>query len=437
MATAPAAELGERLAEIVGPEHVTVAPDIDVDGVRPRLAGAPATLEEAALVLQAAREAGAAVTPWGGGTQQRLGTPPARLDLVLRTERLRGVVDWEPADLTAGLRAGMTLAAVQAALAEQGQQLPLDAPLAERATLGGLVATNTSGPRRWQYGGWRDLIVGMEMALTDGTVIKSGGRVVKNVQGYDLAKLFTGALGTLGVIGRINVKLVPLPAARRLLVARGELQAVARFLATAAASQARLASIDLLDDAAARVCGLGASRYAGLVLVEGQPAMVDAQSLALERLARDAGASPEGIDGAVLAQVWQAWVDLARTDDLGVAEALVTVSALPSDVLDIIETLERTAERLGVAARCWARAGTGLVYARLSAVERGVTALTAAQAALLERWPATTLVAGDPAVERAARPWGAEPASLSMMRALKQRFDPIGTLQPGRYVGGI
>ena len=148
---------------------------------------------------------------------------------MLRTQRLQSVVEWEPADLTTGLDAGMTLAAVQAALARRGQQIPIDAPLPGQATLGGLVATDTSGPRRWLYGGWRDLIIGMQMALTDGAVVKGGGRVVKNVQGYDLAKLFTGSLGTLGLIGRIYVKLVPLTATRRLVAARGTLTARGRL----------------------------------------------------------------------------------------------------------------------------------------------------------------------------------------------------------------
>lgn len=438
MATIRDTSLAERLAEIVGPEHVTVALSLEVEGLRPGVAVAPGTLEEAARVLAAAREAGAAVTPWGGGTQQRVGAPPARLDVVLQTGRLPSIVEWEPADLTAGLQAGMTLAVVQAAFAEQGQQLPIDAPAAERATLGGLVATNTSGPRRWLYGGWRDLIIGMHMALTDGTVIKSGGRVVKNVQGYDLGKLFAGSLGTLGVIGRVNVKLVPLPAARRLLAGRGSLQAVAGFLAAVAMSTARVSTVDLLDEAAARACGLGAGGYAGLVLVEGQPVAVDAQSLDLEGLAQDAGAWCEAVEGEALEPVWRAWVDLGRTDDLGPREALVTVSALPGDVVAVMQALADAATRHGLHARCWARAGNGLVYARLSAAEKPAAAvLAAAQAALLERWPATTLVAGDPAVERAARPWGRDPEGLPVMRALKQRFDPAGILQPGRYVGGI
>ena len=196
----------------------------------PGLRVTPSTAENLAGCLQVAGEVGATVAPWGGGTQQRLGYPPAQLDLAVSTARLDAIVEWEPRDLTACIQAGATLEKVQSALAEQGQQLPIDAPAALRATVGGLVATNTSGPRRWLYGGWRDQIIGMQMALPSGDVVKSGGRVVKNVQGYDLAKLFIGSLGTLGVVTQVNVKLTPLPAFRRLFVARGHLEGVGALL---------------------------------------------------------------------------------------------------------------------------------------------------------------------------------------------------------------
>lgn len=428
----------ERLARIAGAAHVTAMPELAAGGLRPAAAVSPGTPEEAAAVLLAAREAGAAVAPWGGGTQQRTGAPPARLDVVLHTRRWSSIVEWEPADLTVSVGAGITLAAVQAALAAQGQEIPIDAPCADRATLGGLVAVNTSGPRRWLHGSWRDLIVGMHMALADGSVIKSGGRVVKNVQGYDLGKLFTGSLGTLGVIALLNLKLAPLAPARRLLAGRGPLAAVTAFLDSVAASTARVATLDLLDEAAARACGLAGGGYAGLVLVEERPAVADALSAQVGRLAAGAGVRCEAVDDDALGALWRAWVDLGRTDDLGAAEALFTVSALPAEVGDAVQEVERTAGRLALSGRIWARAGNGLVYARLDAAGQDApAALAAAQAALLGRWPATTVTAGDPAVARAARPWGHDPAGLTLMRSLKVRFDPAAVLQPGRYVGGM
>lgn len=439
MAIARDAGLAERLAAIVGADHAEAQPDIEAGGVRPALAVTPAAPEEAAAVLAAAREAGAVVIPWGGGTQQRIGAPPKRADVVLRTGRLDTVLEWEPADLTASVQAGITLGALQARLAEHGQQLALDAPCAERATLGGLVATNSCGPRRWHYGGWRDQIIGMHMALADGSLIKSGGRVVKNVQGYDLGKLFTGSLGSLGLITQVNLKLAPLPQVRRLLVARGELERVSAFLADVAAAQLRAAAVDLLDEPAAAATGVAGAGCAGFVLLEGTQSLVDAQSAAVQRLATATALSCEGIDGAAGADVVRAWIDLGRSDDLGEHEALLAISALPADVVEVEQALTRAADAFGVGKRSWARFGNGIVYARLSA-RSGADALAQlarVHEALLVHWPATTLAAGDPALARSTQPWGLPPPGIEVMRALKQRFDPAGTLQRGRYVGGI
>lgn len=433
-----AIQLAERLAEIVGHDNLTLNPQLEVGGTLAPLTVAPGSIEDAALVLRAAREAGAAVAILGGGTQQRQGNPPERLDLVIRTERLAATVEWEPADLTAGLQAGMTVAAAQRLFAERGQQLPIDAPQPDRATLGGLIATDTAGPRRWRYGGWRDQVIGMHMALCDGNAVKSGGRVVKNVQGYDLGKLFIGSLGTLGLIGQVNVKLQPLPDSRRLIAGHGRLDAACTYLQEVSASTARTSALDLLDEDAATASGLEFAGFAALILLEGRQAVVDAQSLALEKLARSAGVSCSAIEGEALDTIWHAWVDLGRTDDLGENEALVTVSALPGDVADVVALAETEAERRRLAGRCWARAGNGIVSMRLRTSEgNSVDELAAFQVALLRRWPATTLTSGSPALARKADPWGADPPGLATMRAIKQQFDPTNTLQAGRFVGGI
>jgi len=432
---ASATELAERLAAIVGDEHVAPAAEPVTPGLPTPIAVSPATLEEAAQALAAARAAGAAVAPHGGGTQQRIGAGPERCDVALRTERLRGVLDWEPGDLTAGLQAGLTLAGTQRTLAEQGQQLPIDAPVAERATLGGLVATNTAGPRRWAHGGWRDLVIGMEMALADGSVIKSGGRVVKNVQGYDLAKLFIGSLGTLGLIGRINVKLAPLPETRRIVVARGGLAPASTLCADVAGSQLRVAAVDLLNAEAAAACGLPVAGWAVLVLLEGRRAVVNGQSDAVSRLARSAGLLPDTIDSPALEGLWRRWVDLGSVDELDGHEALLTVPLPPAEATDAVQVVEREAAERGLRSRLWLRAGIGTLYARMRAADP--LRLVAAQSALLRRWPATLLTAGSPVLAAAAKPWGEEPATLPVLRAIKQQFDPERVLNPGRFVGGI
>src|SRR5262249_49798297 len=149
--------------------------------------------------------------PRGAGTHQHLGGVPARADLVIETARLVGITDYEPADYVVAVRAGTPLADVQAALGEHGQWLPIDPPRSRPATMGGIIAANRNGPRRLLYGSIRDMLIGIRVALPTGEVIKAGGKVVKNVAGYDLTKLFIGSLGAAGVIVEATFKISPFP----------------------------------------------------------------------------------------------------------------------------------------------------------------------------------------------------------------------------------
>ena len=182
-------------------EWRALAPDDDaflVDGVRPRYVCTPASVDELSRAVRAASQTGATVIPWGGGTRMSIGFPPRAADLVVQTEKLREVVEYEPADLTVTVQAGMRLSDLQARLRAEGQMLALDPAAADRATIGGLIAANASGPLRLLYGTARDLVIGTRVVNADGVVSKAGGRVVKNVAGYDLNKLYVGSLGTVG-----------------------------------------------------------------------------------------------------------------------------------------------------------------------------------------------------------------------------------------------
>src|ERR1700691_1269044 len=188
------------LAAITGPEHLRTL------GVA--TAVAPGNTDEVAAILRFAQENHFAVVPWGGGTKQRWGYPVAPA-MILETHRLSAIREHTWQDMTCAVEAGCTWAALQSALAQHGQYVALDPLCAERATVGGIVATNDSGALRLRYGSLRDLIIGMTIVLADGTIAKTGGKVVKNVAGYDLHKLMTGAFGTLGVITSVNFRLHP------------------------------------------------------------------------------------------------------------------------------------------------------------------------------------------------------------------------------------
>ncbi|MEP7187737.1 MAG: FAD-binding oxidoreductase, partial [Roseiflexaceae bacterium] len=214
--------LPSALATIVSEQHITADPaacaSYAVQRVVPTCVVAPGSLEELSAVMRVAYERRAAVVPWGGGTQQNIGAPPAKVDLVVRTERLDRVLIHEPDDLTISVEAGITLGALQELTRRHGQMLPLDPPLAGRATIGGLLATATDGPRRLGYGTLRELTIGIAVVEASGRITRGGGIVVKNVSGFDMMKLYLGILGTLAIITSANFKLLPIPRAAATLL---------------------------------------------------------------------------------------------------------------------------------------------------------------------------------------------------------------------------
>ncbi|MBF8286481.1 MAG: linked oxidase-like protein, partial [Dehalococcoidia bacterium] len=190
-----------------------------VDGLTPQAAVAPSSYEQVAAVMRYAHAEGLAVIPWGGGAHIHVGNVPARYDIALGLSRLNAVVEHEPADLTATVQAGMTLSELQGRLGGAGQLLPLDPPGGERATIGGILAANASGPWRHAFGSARDMTIGLRVVTAEGRITRAGGRVVKNVAGYDLCKLYIGSLGTLGVIVEATFKVASLPREQRAAVA--------------------------------------------------------------------------------------------------------------------------------------------------------------------------------------------------------------------------
>jgi glycolate oxidase FAD binding subunit len=319
--------------------------------------------------------------------------------LELSTAGLDQVVEHNAGDLTAVLQAGVPLARAQETFREAGQMLALDPPVGGGATIGGIVATGDSGPLRTRYGGPRDLVLGMRVALADGTVAKSGGNVIKNVAGYDLAKLFTGSHGTLGAILAVSVRLHPLPPRTATAVGRSaDPAALAR--GAAALSHARLEQLALdvrWQDGAGEVL----SRFGG--------AAAHAQADAAERLLREGGleADLEGEDEPL----WQAQRDGQRSPDGLVAR----VSALQTDLEDILRTAERHA------ALAIGRAALGLFWLRQD--EGDADALVED---LRRRY--LTVVLDRPAGLVAQARTQAEPGVAALMGRVKERFDPNGVL---------
>jgi glycolate oxidase FAD binding subunit len=389
---------------------------IAIDGVAPSSTVSPSTAEELAAHLKEADSAGRSVAPVGGATQLALGMPPRRIDLALETTRLNRIVEYEPADLTVTVEAGMRFSELQRILGEQSQFLALDPPLEDAATIGGVIATNASGPLRFAHGTARDLVIGTRVANPDGSVTHAGGRVVKNVAGYDLNKLYIGSLGTLAVIVELSFKLAPIPPATATIGGTFQVSTAAReVISNVVRSPLSPLAIELV----------GARQV--VFRVGGYPQ-------AVERQVRDLSA----LIGQHSGQVGEvAWEDLqrsrveARQRDLMV-KATAPLSASPR----LVEVLERNLAEFEP--MVWAHAGNGVAYAaceaspeaeELATLRREVRALGDNASLVIERCPTR--------LKSEIDVWGDPGPSVALMRAIKAKLDPNNTLNPGRYVGGL
>jgi glycolate oxidase FAD binding subunit len=405
---------------------VVTAASIAIDGVQASSRAAPDSADAVASLLHEAGQRGQKVAPVGGGTQLDLGNPPARVDVALETDRLNRVVEYEPADLTVTVEAGMRFADLQKLLGEQGQFLALDPPLADAASIGGVIATNASGPLRFSSGTARDLVIGCRVANVDGTVTHSGGRVVKNVAGYDLNKLYIGSLGTLGVIVELSFKLAPLPPASACVVgAFSSAGASADVLRAAVRSPLAPLAIELLSPAFAASAGL-ASQWTVIFRAGGYPEAVARQVRDFSSLIASHGGRASDAPQAVWEALARARVDAQRRDVVVKAAAPISASSRLAELLE---------SRL--AGSAWAHAGNGVAYCAtdsasadtLVELRRAVQVFGDNASLVIQRCPV--------ALKQSLDVWGDPGPSLALMRALKSKLDPNNTLNPGRYVGRI
>jgi glycolate dehydrogenase FAD-binding subunit len=399
-----------------------VEPHDAVLGVRPRIALEPATVDEAAEAMRALAADRLAVAFVGGGTDLELGAPPSRLDAVLHTRKLDRIREHAPSDQIVAVEAGMALAELQRRLAPHHQRLAIDPPLAERATVGGIVAANAFGPRRTRYGAVRDLVIGITIVRADGAIARGGGKVVKNVAGFDLPRLFCGSLGTLGLVAEVVFRLHPLP----------ESSATALFEGLSASDVEE--TVPVLRALAVEPSALTAFGADGkFVLAARFEGFAPGVREQVDRTLARAGGGAR-LEGAEEVAAW------ARHDALRAAGAVrVKASFAPAALARAVEAL-RPLER---ALRAGALAmhptlGIALLAGDLGDAAAAAEAIAGARAALRPLGNGALVVAAAPAELRARTdPWGPPPPGLEVMRRLKRELDPEGRLAPGRFVGGI
>jgi glycolate oxidase FAD binding subunit len=375
---------------------------------------APRTFEEAAATLAAASSEGHTVRIRGGGTKLGWGRPTAPPDVELSTAGLDRIVEHNAGDLTATLEAGVPLAHAQRTFAAAGQMLALDPPLDGEpgATIGGVVATGDCGPLRHRYGAPRDLVVGATVALSDGAIAHSGGKVIKNVAGYDLAKLFAGSFGTLGLILSVSVRLHARHAAST--TALGACEDPDALGAAAVALSSSPLEFEALDVAWRSGHGRILARCGGPEHARrGRRAAQRLRDLGLDRV--DVTADDE--------QLWERQRAGQRSRD----RALVRIAAAPTALPGVLRATESCGGTLV------GRAALGCTY-----VELDPDTVSRLRDALPPPAATTTLLDAPAHARTEPDPWGAlERPALELMRSLKARFDPTGTCNPGLFVDGI
>ncbi len=403
-----------------------------IAGVVPSFVAFPASTEEAAALMRAAAAFGLAVVPRGAGTGLGWGAPPSACDLVIDLQAMDQVVEHAAGDLVARVQAGATIGQLASVLASAGQELALDVPA--DATVGGVVATGLTGPRRFRYGAPRDLLIGITIVRADGVVARSGGKVVKNVAGYDLGKLFSGSQGTLGLITEATFRLHPRPAVVAWITGDygpSDLAGAASAVAAAAGSALVPSAVELAWSAASLRVG---------VLLEGTPSGVTERAGLMSQLIAASGGTPT----VARSEVAFPWWDTVPAG--GSPATVVRVSFWLSQLAAVLDAVGAAATAAGVRPVVSGPAGAGMLYACLEAgtAEADAARFVLVLRDLLSRSGAlgdasaprgsAELLAAPPAVMTAAGASGPVPGA-ALMRAVKDQFDPEHRMFPGRLGG--
>jgi glycolate oxidase FAD binding subunit len=421
------------------PEHLS---NYAIDGLLPRLVVMPENAQAVASVVALASQHGLTTLARGGGSRMHLGAIPESLDILIETGKLTRLLEHEAPDLTCQTEAGITLAELQAQLALKGQWLPLDPPDAAQTTIGGILASNASGPKRLRYGTARDLVIGLQVVQANGEIARSGGKVVKNVAGYDLNKLYIGSLGTLGVIVEANFKLQPIPANERtLLLTFSNCQDAMQTVIATLGSLLTPSALELIDAGAANDMSdffglnLPTNGYTLALSFEGSLATIERQINEARLIARTNGALlGDDLAGGEQEQFWNA---LREHLDGSVT---CKVAILVSRMVYYLQKLVETCQNHDLESAVIAHAGNGILYIELrpgDATPRLVEAIAelrkhareARGSLVVERCPVD--------LKRRINVWGEPGSNFRLMQRLKNQFDPKGTFVKGRFVGGL
>lgn len=437
------------LQSLVGAEQIsgweTVAPSLKAQlsqaiapGFTPECIVQPDTPAQLAAVMKELQVQKGRSLPFGAGTKLHWGGVSDSIQVGISTIRMNQLIDHAAGDLTVTAQAGMRLADLQAHLAQQNQFLPLNPSYSDAATLGGIIATADSGSLRHRYGGVRDLLIGITFVRADGEIARAGGRVVKNVAGYDLMKLFTGSWGTLGILTEVTFRVYPLPEASKTLVLTGEQGAIARLAQAILSSALTPVAVELV--APATMQRLGHTGLGLVVQFQGLAVSLDAQAADLRQFAQAANLSEATYTDTAEAALWKQLQDLWEGIPLGDTPQIAPTPSLSCKVgvlpNQAAATLAKIADQFPSLTCGTIHAGSGLGLLRFADPPSpshllDLRRLCEAQGGFL------SLLAAPVDLKQQIDVWGYPGNALGLMRGIKQQFDPEKLLSPGRFVGGI
>jgi len=411
--------IGEFGADAVSTDGASLTAHA-VDGQRADLICRPPSAAEVAAVLRLCSEAQASVTPWGGGTAMTVGNPPRRVDVIIDLQKLGRVIDHDPGNLTVTVQSGMKLSELQNDLVRHRQFAPFDAPFPARATIGGTVAANINGPRRSSFGAVRDLVIGMKVALANGEQIKAGGKVVKNVAGYDMCKLFVGSLGTLGIITEVTVRVAPLAESSVTVLVSGSLANMSAWIKAIGGSSLLPIALLLVNDPMT-------STWRVAVRCEGFAPTVARYRHDLAAMAQAIDATTEVLVDQAHDHFWNGVGNFPLASERVVFRITVPRAALTGFV-KAIEDRATLVVADAAAATLWLayepNKPTAACFAQLQALASA-------------HHGHAVLFAAPTRSRQGVEVWGPAPATFPLLREIKRQFDPQGLLNPGRHVGGL
>lgn len=449
-------QLIPRLKEMVGEDHVIRDPDrlkaFAIDGKKPKAMVSAGTIDEISKIVVYANEHSLAIIPMGGGTKMGTGGIPKKVDILLSTLRLNRLTDCDCDNLTLTAECGMTLSEVQKRLAQEGRGyfLPLDPPHVEKATLGGIVATNASGPSRLLYGTARDLIIGTKAVFPNGDRIASGGKTVKNVSGYDLSKVLIGSFGTLGILCEITFKLLPLPEkTATLLLPYTSLKEAVHFGRDLLQSQYLPSAIEILNRTALEKLKYPVARegdYLVAIGLEGVAEAIDRQVAEMSERGKKGGClGTTVLHSESHLAFWKALRDFSEGLP-GEGSGFISFKSnfLISRCGEVMAGHEKIAKESGIDCALICHSGNGVLYSYVM-VGNGVRSKKKPILKLTEEFSSVALKneghliveLSPPSLKKEVDVWGGQRGDYKIMRQLKREIDPKGILNPGRFVGGI